>query len=320
MNKEHFALLMGAVDNDLLEEAQCPVRKTCSWLWVSGMAAACVVVLIAAYFLMQPNGHAPRVVSPERAVTAADVELLGYALPVPEDAQEVRYSLITLEDQAGTLMAEVDFGFGGHSYSCRTLKTEQPEDISGIYEEWAQSLDWTAGTLEMQMRQSENSAWVGWYAPDAGVQWCISGDDDALSLLHTAQSIVEILGYDIAVAPENAENVLYNAFELDGLTVGETVFTLDGVSYSYRMAATWAVEEDFADISGLEEEFQNQTASEIMWCPARLSFDEGGAGKVVWFDVAPGLLYSLSMDQDASEETLLTLANQLFSPAQGDVG
>ena len=42
--------------------------------------------------------------------------------------------------------------------------------------------------------------------------------------------------------------------------------------------------------------------------------------KAVWFDVVRGLLYSLSMDRDESEEAVLEMANQLFAPAQGDVG
>lgn len=238
-----------------------------------------------------------------------------------EGVQKVAYSLIDMGGKSNTPMVEVVFESDGHTYSCRALKAETSEDISGIDSDWTQRLDWTVGVLEMQMCQSENeTAWVGWYAPDVGVQWCLSGDEDALSLLHTAQSIVAALGYDLAAAPAGAEAVRYNAFELDGLTVGETEFILDGVSYSYRMAQTWVIEDDFADISGLEQEFQNHVTGEVMWCPAKLSFDEGGAGKVIWFDVAPGLLYSVSMEQGASEEALLAIANQLFEPAQGDVG
>lgn len=322
MNKQQFEFLMRSVDDDLLEEAQHPLRRR-SWLWAAGSMAACLAVLVSAGLLLaRPDDGPAQIANPMREATRTEVEQLGYVIPLPEDAQDVSYFLIDNSDQDETPMAEADFQRGGTAYSFRALKTAQAEDISGIYADWTQSLDWTVGSLEMQLRQAENetTAWVGWYDAGTGVQWCLSGEKDALSLLHTAQSIVETLGYDMAVAPPEAVDVTYNAFELDGLTVGETVFSLDGVTYSYRTAATGVVEEEFADISGLEGPYQHQAEDEILWCQARLSYNDGGAGKIIWFDVAPGLLYSLSMDQGASEEALLAMADRLFTPAQGEVG
>ena len=55
------------------------------------------------------------------------------------------------------------------------------------------------------------------------------------------------------------------------------------------------------------------------WCPARLAWNDGGTGKVVWFDVVTGQLYSLSVDAGASRESLLDLAGQLFLPAQDEL-
>lgn len=107
---------------------------------------------------------------------------------------------------------------------------------------------------------------------------------------------------------------------LDDLAVDETTFRLDGVRYSYRTAATDRIEEDFADISGIDTEYQNQSAAQVGWCQAKLAYEDGGAGGIIWFDVAAGLLYSLSMDQGASESALLEMANLLFTPTQGDVG
>lgn len=320
MNKELFLLLMGAVDSDLLEEAQLPVKKIRQWPRMLGIVAACLAVVISVYFLKPLVGERfPGTEDPIHKVTLAEIQQLGYSLPVPGGAQGVSYALVD-SSSGDTPMAEVTYTSGGRTYSCRALKTQQVQDISGMEQEWTQSLDWKAGTLQMQMRQSDTDAWVGWYAPDAGVQWCLSGGEDALSLLHTAQDLLETLGYGVAVAPEGAEDLLYNAFALNGLVVGETEFTLNGVRCSYRMAQTYEIAEDFADISGMDGSFQNESACEIAWCPARLSFDDGGAGKIVWFDVVPGLLYSLSMDRDASEEALLEMANQMFAPAQGDVG
>ena len=80
------------------------------------------------------------------------------------------------------------------------------------------------------------------------------------------------------------------------------------------------VEENFADISGVEKTFAAETTAEIGWCSARLSFDENGEGKVVWFDPAPGLLYSLHMETGASEAALLDMAALLYDPAQNNAG
>lgn len=319
MNKNRFYQLMSSVDDDLLEEAQRPARRSRPRILAAASVAACFVIVAAVYFLKAPAAGNVQLPNPVQETTLADIRQLGYSVPVPGDASSVSYSIIDLSSGSAP-MAEVSFERGGQTYSLRALKAAQPEDISGIYASWSDSLDWHVETLEMQLRQSDDNSWVGWYAPDAGVQWCLSGKEDALSLLHTAQEIVETLGYNMTVAPAGASDVVYNAFELDGLVVGETVFTLNGTVFSFRTASTSLIEDEFADISGLDREYQTASSGEVDWCPARLCFDEGGAGKIVWFDVVPGLLYSLSMDSGASEDALLSMAEQLFVPAQGEVG
>ena len=341
MNMEQFTQWMHAVDDELLEEAQKPPAPAHHKLWTVGALAACFCVLLAAGRWQLPdvlhqaqtssedvaaseNTASPEetvtMVNPMREVTAEEVAALGYEIPLPEGAADVSYTVIDGTAYAAPLV-EVTFTQDSADYSCRALKSEGPEDISGIYDQWTECLDWTVDNLSMQMRQSNSgAAWVGWYAADQGTQWCLSGDGDGLSLLHTAQSIVESLGYQLAVAPAEAENVIYNAFALDGLTVGETVFALDGVTCSYRMAATWEIEEDFADLSEADGPFDQTDTAELQWCQAKLFWNEGGEGKIIWFDVVPGLLYSLHMEQNASREALVDLASQLFVPAQGEVG
>ena len=100
------------------------------------------------------------------------------------------------------------------------------------------------------------------------------------------------LGYNVAVAPEAATNITYNAFLLNNLTVSETTFILDGIRYSYRIASTNEISEDFADISGTTIAYDNTLRTEIGWCPAKLSYTENKTGKIIWFDIVPGLLYS----------------------------
>ena len=120
--------------------------------------------------------------------------------------------------------------------------------------------------------------------------------------------------------PRKTPGTSPNAFELDGLTVAETTFELDGVRFSYRMAATAELLEDFKDISGMAGPFERISAGEVTWCRAKINYTPGEQGRIIWFDLVPGILYSLSMDSSASDEVLLELANELFVPAQDSIG
>ena len=329
MNQDLFARMMAAVDEDLLEEAQRPVKaprmfKTKrSWAALAVSAAACIAV-VAVTTLRTPVLAPPDntlVVNPLNTVTAVDVEALGYRIPIPADAQDPAYFLIDLSEEREVPMAEVRFERNGGAYTCRALKTTASEDISGLYVDWTQNYTWNLNTFTVNIMEAEDlTAYVSWYEEASGTQWCLSGACGATELLRTASDIMYTLGYDLSVAPDGAEETAFRALVQDGLIVGETTFVLDGKSYAYRMAATNVVEENFADISGVEKEFAEETAGEIGWCSARLSFDKNASGKVVWFDFAPGLLYSLYMETGASEEALLDTANLLYTAAQDDVG
>jgi hypothetical protein len=80
--------------------------------------------------------------------TEAQITQLGYSLPLPDDAKNAAYS--TVDSGAALPIAQVTFQSGGQKYTCRALKTESSKDISGISADWAQTLSWKAGTLEMQ--------------------------------------------------------------------------------------------------------------------------------------------------------------------------
>ena len=152
------------------------------------------------------------------------------------------------------------------------------------------------------------------------MQWCLSGNQGASALLSTAGDILNTLGYNLDVAPDGAKELVFRKLMQEDLSVGETTFVLDGIFYAYRVAATNVVEENFADISGMEKDFTEEASAEIGWCSAKLSFNENEDGKITWFDPAPGLLYSLYMETGASEDALIDMANLLYAPTQDDVG
>ena len=177
-------------------------------------------------------------------------------------------------------------------------------------------------TIKKDMRTDGEESWVGWYARSTGTQWALGAEDSAQSVLHSACGILKTLGYDVAVAPEDAENVTYSVLEIDGQTVAETAFTLDGIPYRWHVGTGDSEDpERLVDLSGSERVYPHTEETTIRWCRAELSDDPGNAGcKLIWIDIAPGLAYSLETDGTVPPEALQELAESLFVPAQGEEG
>ena len=304
-----FFLFMNAVDDDLLEEALAlPKRKT---LWRGLAAAAACLCVVLGLLLWQSRTPAP----PATGVTAADLAGYGYELPLPAGSQDVRYDLLPSSSEVP--IAQAEFDRDGHAVVLRAWKTDQPQDHVGDGESWTDQVDWNAGGAALTLRSNGQAAQVSWHMEET--QWSVRSDMTPSDLLDTVDDIFAVLGRQLTTAPENAQDVHYNAFYLDDLAVGETTFILNGAQCAYRIAPTYDTSADFADISGVEGDFAHRTQAEVGWCPARLAWNDGGAGKIVWFDVVPGQLYSLSVDTGASQESLLDLAHQLFIPAQDEL-
>lgn len=300
---QKFRLLMNSIDDDLLEEAMMPVKKRNPLPWISVAVAACLLLVIG--MTMFP-GHGT-------VVTFAELSNMGYDIKLPEGAEQIRYEIITMADHAG---AQASFEIQDTKYVYQTVKTQDRQPLSDGDKGDSQMLSWNAGNLDIQLLSSSSATSVSWYLQDDQTQCYLTANADTLEVLTTASQILRETGLNVTVAPDNAENITYNAFSLDGLTVAETTFQINGVTYAYRMAGTAELLEDFADISGLEGPFDQVAAGEVFWCRAKLNFRDGGGGKIIWFDLVPGILYSLSMDDGASEAILLDMANHLFVPAQ----
>ena len=239
MKQNRFKLWMQAVDNELLEEAQKPYRRKYTFIYRIGAVAACLVLVITAVTLTQrKKAESLQMPNPVTSASAEEIQHLGYSVPLPKDAENPSYYIIdTGKDSAK--MAEVDFEQNGTEYSCRALKSNTVQDISGLNYEWAKSEDWSGEDISVQLRQSDDAAWVGWYAFGAGVQWCISGGNNALQLLDTAQTIVENLGYTMPLYPlESAESAVADggyavAFSAADLKKTEDGYTLTAEIYDY---------------------------------------------------------------------------------------
>ena len=295
-----FRTLMNAVDDDLLEEAMMGDRRKKPLPWIGAAVAACLLLVVGALML------------PSRGVPLATLSGMGYEMKLPEKAEHIRYDIVSILDREA---AQASFVIRDTKYVYQAVKTEVQQPISDSSE----VLSWNVGNVDIQLSSSGASTSVSWYRAEEQTQWYLTADADSLEVLTTASQILRATGLNVAVAPADARNITYNAFLLDGLTVAETTFELDGITYAYRMAATMELGEDFADISGISGTFAESIEDKVFWCRAKLHFDQGGQGKVVWFDVVPGILYSLSMDDGASEAALLDLATELYVPAQEDI-
>ena len=299
---DKFQSFINAIDDDLLEEAITPVKKRKSLPWIGTAIAACLALVIG--FTMIP-GRGP-------AVTAAQLSEMGYEMKLPDTAEKIRYEIVSLAEQKA---AQASFVIQGTRYVYQTVTAQEQQQLSDSKD---QVLSWEAGKLDIQLLSSPSSTSVSWYHQEEQTQCFLTAHADTREVLTTASKILRATGLDVTVAPDPAENITYNAFRKDGLTVAETTFQLDGITYTYRMAGTSELRENITDISGLDSSFDHVAAGNVFWCKAKIVFNDGGQGKILWFDLVPGILYSMSMDSGASEEALLQMANSLFVPAQGE--
>ena len=297
---DKFHTLMNAVDDDLLEEAMSPVKRRKPMPWIGAAIAACLVLVIS---LAQFEGHVP-------PVAAAQLAEMGYEMKLPENAEKIRYEIVSLAEQKA---AQASFVIQGTKYIYQTMKTQEQLQLSTSKH---QVLSWDAGKLDIQLLSSPSTTSVSWYLEEEQTQCYLSAHADTRKVLTTATQILRATGLNVTVAPDDAENVTYNAFRMDGLTVAETTFQIDGITYTYRMAGTSELRENITDISGMAGPFDQVAAGEIHWCKAKIIFNDNGQGKILWFDLVPGILYSMTMDSGASEEALLDMAYSLFQPAQ----
>jgi hypothetical protein len=124
--------------------------------------------------------------------------------------------------------------------------------------------------------------------------------------------ILATLGMTLKV-PEDAENVVYQIIDIEeGPDIAEANFSLDQVECTYRVQSTSTP----TDISGAYYDWTVTKEIEISYCSGEISYIEGQEGICLWYDTVPGLMYSVFVDKDASEEMLLEIANEVYIPAE----
>lgn len=127
-----------------------------------------------------------------------------------------------------------------------------------------------------------------------------------------AAGVEQTLGFALRV-PDNAENVKYFILADD---TEELRFTADGLDYTARLKAT----DGFEDISGmyyewtqtLDDELKGRECKQMRYCG-----DEGDIDVCLWYDVVPGLMYSITTSDSSLDGFDITaMALQVFAPVQ----
>lgn len=145
----------------------------------------------------------------------------------------------------------------------------------------------------------------------------------------TQQGIADATGINLP-APEGATDVKYFIYKTEN-PVAEMRFTLDGKSANLRAQATSLTDlsidaskakSDQAtyadiDISGMNYKWE-AIGTQIVKDRSAVCFVSDKVGFIAWIDAVPGLLYNLSMEEGATSETLVQMANAAFVPVQGD--
>ncbi|MDO4467206.1 MAG: hypothetical protein Q4C49_09405 [Bacillota bacterium] len=124
-------------------------------------------------------------------------------------------------------------------------------------------------------------------------------------------------------APQGVSNVHYFLYtNQDGL-LGEMQFTMQGKDYSQRVMATSKLslhdmsEGDLETFTGVYGNWKNAKTNKVGYCEA-FTLEENGQKTIVWLDVAPGIVYSVTTsDTSVTMNELVAIVNQLFVPVQG---
>ncbi len=130
----------------------------------------------------------------------------------------------------------------------------------------------------------------------------------------TAEDILNTLGVTFVV-PEGAENVQYSV-------IGDSLAQMDFVWNKAECTARAepSGETSLKDISGFYYNWKNSAELKVGYNEAKANWtkDENGnsVGICIWWDAAPGIMYSVSMKSDANAENLKKLANAVYVQMQ----
>ncbi len=227
MNDNRMKRWMDAIDDDLLEEAQRPLpRGGAARRW--GALAACFCAAALALALWQPwsTGIGDNTAGADADFGAMD-KSFSVAMPPALDAEPLSASLALPE--GASLTSDYRWRQDGEGavtgVSCTVLLDGYDYDYGAAYA--SQPLPAPDGTLPTDTYQVNgltllvyDDGAVGWYDTSAGIQWYCAAWDGGEPLV-TAFTLMDAQYYTVPTAPEGADVLGYDLFDLDGATVTE---------------------------------------------------------------------------------------------------
>lgn len=179
---------------------------------------------------------------------------------------------------------------------------------------WAHVMDWENPPSELDTwflsSKKNDSGFVGYEAVSMENPW-----KDM-----TAEELMEASGLSFGV-PEGAENVIYRYLPSEGLA--EMQFTIGNDEFCARIRSAALKAGELMNISGIYFYWDNEKPVRIGHCDGTVGQAQTGSEDWVelclWYDLAPGLMYSLSVyTTDVDGLDLKAVAEQVYIPTQGD--
>ena len=130
--------------------------------------------------------------------------------------------------------------------------------------------------------------------------------------------ILDALGIEIE-APAGAMDIHYRMAKEIGIAEVDFTYGDGNIPCTYRIKSV----SEYEDISGLYYEWETDEDIKVSWCEGEKRKATDGDTKIdscIWFDVVPGLMYSLSATGAPEDFDICALSEEIFNPAQGDVG
>lgn len=135
-----------------------------------------------------------------------------------------------------------------------------------------------------------------------------------------AEEFMQVSGLEFAV-PEGAEDVVFRYLPEEELA--EMQFTLDGDEFCARIQPAALEYGQLMNISGIFLPMENEEEISVKHCYGTVGQSQTGSEEWVelclWYDIVPGLMYSLSVySTDLDGLDLTAVAEQVYVPVQGD--
>ena len=135
----------------------------------------------------QNNNNDVNIPNPVKESSEQEIlENTGIVFTLPEDAEDIAYFIIDRGEEASPV-AQATFSWQGLQVQYRICAASEYSDISGLYYDWANVLDWKVGGIcdGSVCYNAEGAGYCGWYDAAPGLLYNVSVTEKATSALLT---------------------------------------------------------------------------------------------------------------------------------------